>query len=407
MRSCRAGLLVVVLPLLTLWPALALAQQPKAGVVTTLQGQATVARAALPQPLPIKFKDDVFRQDQIDTREDSVVRVLLGGKALVTIRELSTFTVTEEPGRAVVDLKTGKLALAVAKQLLRPGETVEVRTPHAIAAVRGSLSVIQVTNVTQVWHLQGTPLELFTPARVPITSVDPGQKISASAAAVGAKQSIPPGEAKEVAKTSEAPKPKEQSDKAAGGESIGEAKMKEAAELATQLAPAEVKPTTSTLTSPTPTTETSTSDIGVQAQSATKTAQESAAAGNLVKNEGFETGDLTNWTLSGAGKVISQFGSNPIKPAAGSFMFLGHTGSGAVSDAGCASGQPCQTTKLSQAFDVKSVLNISFKYVLLSKEVNCPSGASCTFKTDTGTTALNDRWRVRLIPSSGSAVNPF
>lgn len=61
---------------------LALAQQPKAGVVTTLQGRAMVARPVLPQPGPLKFKDDVFLQDRIATRENSVARLLLGADYL-------------------------------------------------------------------------------------------------------------------------------------------------------------------------------------------------------------------------------------------------------------------------------------------------------------------------------------
>ena len=77
--------------LLAVWPGAALAQtvgdaDRGVGVVTTLAGTVTVARAALPAPQPLRFKDDVFLRDHIATAEKSVVRVLLGGKALVTVR---------------------------------------------------------------------------------------------------------------------------------------------------------------------------------------------------------------------------------------------------------------------------------------------------------------------------------
>jgi len=121
----------------------AFSADPPAGVVTTLQGQATVARAADVQPLG--FRDPVFLKDRIDTAERSVVRVLLGGKALVTVRELSSLTITETPGRAVVDLGEGTVGLEVARKLLAPGESVQIRTPNAIAAVRGSFIVVEVT----------------------------------------------------------------------------------------------------------------------------------------------------------------------------------------------------------------------------------------------------------------------
>jgi len=115
-----------------------------AGVVTTLSGQATVARAALPAPMALKFKDDVFGRDRISTAENSLLRVLLGGKALVTVRELSVFTVTEDAGRSVVDLDSGKVAFGLNPQLLRPGQTYEIRTLNAVAAVRGTVVVAEV-----------------------------------------------------------------------------------------------------------------------------------------------------------------------------------------------------------------------------------------------------------------------
>lgn len=38
------------------------------------------------------------------TAEKSIVRVLLGGKALVTVREISVLTITETPGRSTIEL---------------------------------------------------------------------------------------------------------------------------------------------------------------------------------------------------------------------------------------------------------------------------------------------------------------
>ncbi len=112
------------------------------GVVTTLEGRALVARPALSAPLTLKFKDDVFGRDKISTQEHALVRVLLGGKAILTVRELSQVTISEEPGRAVVTLPDGKVVLAVAKQRMRPGESIEIRTPNAAAAVRGSILAV-------------------------------------------------------------------------------------------------------------------------------------------------------------------------------------------------------------------------------------------------------------------------
>lgn len=138
-----------VVLLLAVWPGAALAQTAGdggrgVGVVTTLAGTVTVARAALPGPQPLHFKDDIFVRDHIATAEKSVVRVLLGGKALVTVRELSSLTIKEETGRSTVDLTSGKIAMGVVRQRMRPGEVIEIRTPNAIAAIRGTVLVVEL-----------------------------------------------------------------------------------------------------------------------------------------------------------------------------------------------------------------------------------------------------------------------
>ena len=127
MTRWTAAAALAVMLLAARHPVPAAAQTSDAvGVVTTLDGRASVARPALNAPLALKFKDDVFGRDRISTEENSLVRVLLGGKAILTVRELSQVTINEEPGRAVVTLPSGKVVLAVAKQRMRPGESIEI-----------------------------------------------------------------------------------------------------------------------------------------------------------------------------------------------------------------------------------------------------------------------------------------
>ena len=135
----RAGLAL----LLVLLPAMAVAQ-PLQGVVTMLVGQATLTRRAPATPQPLRFKDDLLAHDQINTGERSLVRVLLGDKALVTVRELSVFTITEDAHDRTVRLARGKLAVSVVKSRMRPGEAIEIRTPNAIASVRGTVVIVEV-----------------------------------------------------------------------------------------------------------------------------------------------------------------------------------------------------------------------------------------------------------------------
>jgi hypothetical protein len=139
------GRIVVALSLIAgMWPGSIAAQSAKAGVITTLEGNVTAARSTAAQPVALKFKDDVFVNDRVVTGDRSLARLLLGGKAVVTVRERSALTITEVPGRSTIDLDSGKVAVAVAKDKMRPGEQIEVKSPNAVAAVRGTVFVVEV-----------------------------------------------------------------------------------------------------------------------------------------------------------------------------------------------------------------------------------------------------------------------
>ena len=142
----RSKIFVMAAALLCASPVLAAAEpEESAGVVTTVNGDATLLRAvAVAQPVSLRMRDEIFLRDRIQTRERSLVRVLLGGKALITVRELSVLTVIEEAGRVTVDLQSGKVGVAVVKARMRPGEVIEIRTPNATAAVRGTVFVVEV-----------------------------------------------------------------------------------------------------------------------------------------------------------------------------------------------------------------------------------------------------------------------
>ena len=165
MAAPRVSRILATLLLISLYPVTSQAQtaQP-AGIVTTLSGRAAVARASLPPPMPLRFKDDVYRRDRISTAQKSLVRVLLGGKALVTVRELSVLTIDEGFGRANLDLSEGKVAVGVLQSRMRPGEVLEIRTPTAVAAVRGTFFAVEIPG--------GPPNTLITVARG-LVSVSP------------------------------------------------------------------------------------------------------------------------------------------------------------------------------------------------------------------------------------------
>ena len=142
-RVVRAGLPALGAILLAA-PAAADDTGARAGIVTAVYGTATVSRASLVTPHALKFRDDVLVHDRIATGTESLARILLGGKAVVTVRERSVVTITESSSMSTVDVLSGKIALAVAKERMRAGEAIELRTPNAVAGIRGTVVIAEV-----------------------------------------------------------------------------------------------------------------------------------------------------------------------------------------------------------------------------------------------------------------------
>jgi FecR protein len=175
--------------------------EDKLGVVTTVVGPVTVARTAAPSE-PLKFKDDIFRHDRVTTGDNAITRILLGGKVVVTARERSTLTITEVPGLSTIDLSSGRIAVAVDKTRMKPGERVDVRTPNAIAGVRGTVLIVEAErNTSTVTVLRGlvevVRLDPKTGRAVgPVTPVGAQQAVSVRNNVLPPKaQSIPPARA--------------------------------------------------------------------------------------------------------------------------------------------------------------------------------------------------------------------
>ena len=132
---------------LSLGFAVPASSEEKVGVVTTVIGPVTVTRASAPAE-PLKFKDDIFLRDRVTTGDAAMTRILMGGKVVVTARERSTLTITEVPGLSTIDLSSGRIAVAVDKTRMKPGERVDIRTPNAIAGVRGTVLIVETFQKT-------------------------------------------------------------------------------------------------------------------------------------------------------------------------------------------------------------------------------------------------------------------
>jgi len=184
-----------------------------AGVATAVTGEVTVSHAVSPAPQALHFKDEVFYRDRISTAARSLARLLLGKKALVTVRELSELQLIDQAGTSTVQLALGKIAIGVARQRMRPGETVEIRTQNAVAAIRGTVVVAERLTppggsdpVTRLHVLSGyidvttpgnpgaPPLRLIAPSSVTVTgnTMDNPVRLDAAARAALLSDLQPP-----------------------------------------------------------------------------------------------------------------------------------------------------------------------------------------------------------------------
>ncbi len=193
-RKLTIALALALATLATAAPAWA--QAARAGVVSTLRGTATVARVSLPEPEPLKFRDSVFVRDRITTGDDSLVRMMLGGRAMVTLRERTAVTLTEAPAAATINVPSGRVMIGVARSLMKPGEKVEVVTPNLVAAIRGTAIVVEVTTVAAGVRSTVTVLH----GLIDVTRYDAG-------AAVTVGPPVPVADLQQVIVTSDEPVP--------------------------------------------------------------------------------------------------------------------------------------------------------------------------------------------------------
>ena len=366
--AVTAGLLTQVCVLATA------AAQERAGVVTTLTGSATVARNVPTQSLPLKFKDDVFGRDRIATSEQSLVRLLLGGKALVTVRELSTFTITEEAQRAVVDLQSGKIGVAAARQLFRPGERLEIRTQNAVAGIRGTLLIAEMLpNGDSLFSVvSGFADVCQSGAAGACATITKGERALVGLTALRS-EAIPAGTDPEAGLRPGGPQ--HTTSPAEATAEVAAQAMQGATAIAALIAPPQASPG---LSPPPPTVQPPPVLPTDQPQSLGASTQPTSgptppSPEGRIQNGGFEA-DLKGWSWTGAVSVVENLGSR--QPPEGKFMALMHTGSGAVNRT---------TSTLSQSVGAGDLFFVGVTYKFLSDEF--PDQA----------TAFNDTFKVRLV----------
>jgi hypothetical protein len=155
---------VAGLGLLSLLPwAAAHAQQPKSiGQVTALEGKVSVLRQGKFAPEPLTLHKPVFQEDIIETDRTSKVRITLSDATVISLGEQSRLELRQFSQDARQQTRSGRLVMAwgffraILKEMTSPS-TLEVITPTAVAAIRGTDLMGEVTaDSTAIVVLEGT-----------------------------------------------------------------------------------------------------------------------------------------------------------------------------------------------------------------------------------------------------------
>jgi hypothetical protein len=143
-------LVLVVVQLLSAGFAAEAQQGESVGAVTMLQGKATVRHDGSSTPQPLRVQSPVYRKDVIRTEAASKLQITFVDDTVVNLGDTSTLEITrfvysaqQQPQSSLITIPTGVFR-AIVKKLL-PQSTFEVTTPTAIAAVRGTDFMGEVT----------------------------------------------------------------------------------------------------------------------------------------------------------------------------------------------------------------------------------------------------------------------
>jgi FecR protein len=279
------------------------------------------------------------------------------------VRELSVLTITEDLGRTTINLESGKIAVSVAKQRMQPGEKLEVHTPNAVAAVRGTVFVVEVSR--QGAQAGGGNLGASTQ----VTSVTGSVEVSpssnpANAALLTAFKSVSLlGPSLGQVRTLSQP---EMTQLLSGFAASAKFGFNQAAWQAMSLKEQnKLVALAASLLTDDPSSDNKSPLNLPSIVPQTGPAEPKAPVAKII-NGGFETGLFPpGWNLSGTGTVLSAFAG--FTPPAGQFMGFLSTGPGSAPDP---TGRFSQVSSLSQPFQVTggTLYTIKATYNFVSNE---------------------------------------
>lgn len=126
------------------------------GKITRIKGAVTVERSGEPKPIKATMGMDLFRNDKIVTQAKAYVRFTLVDGSILTLGEKGEmslaefdFNPKEKKRTALFNVVIGKLRVFANEMLKFRDNRFNVKTPTAVAGVRGTLFVVWVKSETE------------------------------------------------------------------------------------------------------------------------------------------------------------------------------------------------------------------------------------------------------------------
>jgi hypothetical protein len=159
----------------SVWPQ----PQESMGRVTAVEGRATVLRQGRFAPEPLTLQKAMFQEDIIETDVASKVRIMLTDATVISLGERSRLELKQFLYDPRQQTRTARLTIpsgifrAIIEKLI-PQSTMEIITPTAVAAIRGTDLMGEVSaESTSIVVLEGT---------VMISNIRPGFRALATLA---------------------------------------------------------------------------------------------------------------------------------------------------------------------------------------------------------------------------------
>lgn len=107
-------------------------------VLVKAKGDVFIRAGGSEKYLRAKGGEELLYGDRVRTGAGAVAQVELPGRGAVLVREDSSFTLEGDPENTMLNFRVGEFLIGLKKSLTQ-GQTFKVRTPAAVAAVRGTL----------------------------------------------------------------------------------------------------------------------------------------------------------------------------------------------------------------------------------------------------------------------------